>query len=128
MFSKNTRLSKGLTTIAVQSSLERQKFVLGAYNGGQQRIAGAQYRAEQAGKDPRLWNDVEMFLESEDTSAPKANEIRRYVENILRYQAEFAMKSPASKIVKSKGPRKETYRCTEGHWVTIDERPVFICD
>ena len=32
------------------------------------------------------------------------------------------------KKVKEKDVRQGKYRCTEGHWVTIDDRPVFICD
>ena len=126
-FSKDTLL-RGSATIAVKNSSERYKFVLGAYNGGQTRVADAQHRAEKAGKDPRLWADVEQFLESKDTSASKADQMRQYVENTLRYQTEFTRISPASNHMKRKSTGKGTSRCTEGHWVTIDDRPVFICD
>ena len=44
------------------------------------------------------------------------------------YEVKFAKKSPANKTLKEKGVRKGKYLCTEGHWVTIDDRPVFICD
>ena len=117
------------TIIGVRNSLERQKFILAAYNGGPNRIADAQQRAKQAGTDPKLWINVEKFLVSEDTSLSKADEIRQYVERVLSDQAEFAAKSPADKTIKHKEPpRKGEYRCTEGHWVTIDDRPVYICD
>ena len=40
----------------------------------------------------------------------------------------FASKSLADKNMKQKEPRKGNYRCTEGHWRTIDDRRVFIYD
>ena len=127
-FSKNTELFKGLTTVAVKNSLERYKFVLAAYNGGQGRVADAQHRAETAGKSPYLWTDVEKFLESKSTRKSTADQMREYVEKVALYEAEFASKSPADQMMKSKEPRKGMYRCADGHWRTIDDRPVFICD
>ncbi|MDP3703117.1 MAG: transglycosylase SLT domain-containing protein [Candidatus Omnitrophota bacterium] len=127
-FSKNTELFKGLTTVAVKNSLERYKFVLAAYNGGQGRVADAQHRAETVGKSPYLWTDVEKFLESKYTKKSTADQMREYVEKVALYEAEFASKSPADKTMKSKEPRKGIYRCADGHWRTIDDRPVFICD
>ena len=118
-FGKRTTLSKGLHTVPVKSVSERKKFVLGAFNAGEGRIASAQHLAEKAGKDPQSWSDVAEYL---------ANETRRYVERISLYEVEFAKKSPADRSRKEKGVRKGKYRCTEGHWVTIDDRPVFICD
>ena len=50
MFSRNTKIREGSVTIAVKSPMERKKFVLAAYNGGQRRIADAQSLAQQAGK------------------------------------------------------------------------------
>ncbi len=41
MFSKNTKLSQGSATVPVKDAVEREKFVLGAYNGGQTHIANA---------------------------------------------------------------------------------------
>ena len=128
MFGKRTTLSEGLYTVPVKSSSERKKFVLGAFNAGEGRIAGAQHLAEKAGKDPQVWTDVSKFLESAGATEEKAKETRQYVEKVPPYESEFAEKSPADKNVKQKGPRKERYRCTDGHWVTIDDRPVFICD
>ncbi len=128
MFSKNTTLLKGSTTIAVTNSQERYKFVLGAYSAGQGRIAGAQHLAENAWKNSQLWADVQPFLESAGADDDTARETREYVEKVPVYEAEFTIKSPIDKTIKQRKPRKEPYRCTEGHWVTIDERPVFICD
>ena len=119
MFSKRTTLSRQRETIAVVGGSERKKFVLGAFNAGEGRIARAQRLAEKAGKNPQLWSDVAAYL---------ARETKQYVETVPRYELEFAQKSPADKSRKEKGVRKEKYRCTEGHWVTIDDGPVFICD
>ena len=117
MFSKRTTLSRQRDTIAVTGVSERRKFVLGAFNAGEGRVADAQRLAEKAGKNPQLWSDVAEYL---------ARETRQYVEMVPLYEVEFAQKSPA-KNRKEKGVRKGKYRCTEGHWVTIDDRPVFIC-
>lgn len=117
-FSKTTTLSGKLKTIGVKNALEREKFALGAFNAGEGNVAKAQHLAEKAGKNPQLWVDVEKFL---------TDETRQYVPQVLFYQDEFNLKSPANKNTKQKEPRKQ-YHCTEGHWVTIDDRPVFICD
>ena len=127
MFTKKTILSEGLDTIPVKSITERKKFALGGYNAGQGRVASAQHLAEKDGKDPQLWNDVEEFLELAGATADNAKETRQYLEKIPLYESEFAEKSPVDKNIKQKEPRRGKYRCTEGHWVTIDDRPVFIC-
>lgn len=128
MFNKPTVLSKGVNTIPVKMASERKKFILGAYNGGQGRIARAQYLAEQAGKNPQVWGDVKDFLEKAGASKNKVKEICDYVENVFEYESEFTEKSPANKNIKNKEGKKPGFRCAEGHWVTIDDRPVFICD
>jgi membrane-bound lytic murein transglycosylase MltF len=90
----------------------------GAFNAGEGNVAKAQASAEKAGKNPQLWSDVANYL---------TDETRQYIPNILSYQNEFSLKSSANKNIKQKEPKKQ-YRCTEGHWVTIDDHPVFICD
>ena len=128
IFSKKTSLSKDLNSTPVKSKSERKKFVLAAYNAGQGRIARAQSLAEQAGKNPQKWNDVKKFLEAAGATKKKIKEICEYVDLILRYEAEFAEKSTADKKAKDERGKKPVKRCTSGHWVTIDDRPVFICD
>lgn len=128
VFSKKTILSRGVVTIPVGDITERKKFVLAAYNGGQGRIARAQYLAREAEKDPQLWNEVKEFLEKAGAEPDEADETRRYVENVPAYETEFSEKSPADKNAKKKKGKGPGHRCTEGHWVTIDGRPVFICD
>ncbi len=117
-FSKDTVLDKNRKTIGVKNPVERKKFILGAFNAGEGSIVKAQRLAEKAGKNPQLWSDVEMYL---------TEETRQYIPKVLPYEAEFGLKSPANKNLKEKNPKKE-YRCTEGHWVTLDDRRVFICD
>ncbi len=117
-FSKDTVLVGNTKTIGIKNPLERKKFVLGAFNAGEGSIANAQRLAQRAGKNPQLWSDVEKYL---------TDETRQYILKVLPYEDEFGLKSPANKNLKEKNPRKE-YRCTDGHWVTIDDRPVFICD
>jgi membrane-bound lytic murein transglycosylase MltF len=128
MFNKKTILSKSIYTIPVKSTSERKKFTLASYNGGEGRIAKAQYLAKQAGENPSLWQSVQMFLEKAGAKAVEAEQIREYVENVPSCEVEFTQKSTANKNIKNKEGRKLLYRCTEGHWKTIDDRPVFICD
>jgi len=117
-FGARTKLGEGLYTIPIKSVSERKEFVLGAFNAGQGSIAGAQRRAEMAGKNPQLWNDVAKYL---------SLEAQQYVEKVPVDEAEFAQKSPADKNLKKKRARKGKPLCTVGHWRTIDDRPVFIC-
>ena len=126
-FGKRTTLSERLHTIPVKSVEERKKFVLGAFNAGEGRIARAQHLANQDKKDPQSWSDVAKYLGAAKASPAKVKETRAYVEMIPLYEAEFAQKSPANKNMKKKGVRKGKYLCTVGRWRTIDDRPVFIC-
>ena len=125
-FSKRTVLSKTRTTIPVKDALERKKFILAAYNGGEGTIAKAQAFAKRFKKDPTNWNDVQGFLEQAGADDP--DQIRKYVKNVSKNEVEFAKKSSADKTAKDKKINKSKGRCTKGHWVTIDDRPVFICD
>lgn len=118
-FGKRTSFGDGLYTIPVKSLSERKKFVLGAFNAGQGSVADAQRRAVEDRRNPQLWNDIAEYL---------SQEAQQYVELVLRYEVEFAQKSLANKTMKEKGVIKGKYRCTEGHWRTIDDRAVFICD
>ena len=116
-FGRRTTFGKEFT-VPIKSVSERKKFVLGAFNAGPGSAADAQRRAKQAGKNPQLWNDVEDYL---------PQETQQYVEKVPMNEAEFAQKSPADKTRKKKDVRTAKYRCADGHWRTIDDRPVFIC-
>lgn len=127
MFGTKTALGKAPDTIPVKDVSERKRFVLGAYNGGEGRIAGAQHLAEDAGRDPSVWSEVQRFLEAANATEAKAAETRAYVETVPSYEIEFAQKSLANKNLKQKTMKEAKNQCTDGHWVTIDDRPVFIC-
>lgn len=129
VFSRKTTIWGQSRTVPVGSGSERKKFVLGAFNAGERHIADAQRLAQKAGRNPRLWSDVQKFLEpaspKKGRAKEKAKEIQQYVEKVLLYEIEFTQKSPAGKEETAK---KGEYRCTEGgRWVTIDDRPVYIC-
>lgn len=128
MFTKRTILSKDARTIPIKDISERKRFILAAYNGGERRIARAQYFAEQAGKNPQIWDVVKRFLVKAGATENKAKEIHGYIDNITVYEEEFAEKFPADKKFKDKEGKGSKISCTQGHWVTIDDRPVFICD
>jgi membrane-bound lytic murein transglycosylase MltF len=126
-FGERTSLGKGLYTIPVKSISERKKFILGAFNAGEGRVARAQHLAQDGRRNPHVWSDVVNDLAQAKAGPAKAKETREYVEMVPLYEAEFAQKSPANKTMKKKGARKGKSLCTVGHWRTIDERPVFIC-
>ena len=128
MFSTHTALFKAPNTIPIRNISVRKEFTLAAYNGGEGRIATAQHLAEEAGKDPQLWSDVAPLLESAGDSQTKAKEIRQYLELVPAYEVEFAKKSTANRKLKQKKASKRTGGCSDGHWRTIDGRPVFICN
>lgn len=128
IFSKKTTLTKDRITIPVKSVIECKNFILASYNGGQGRITRAQELTKQAGKNPRLWDDVKKFLEAAGATKAKAEEIIEFIGKALPYEAEFAKKSSADKKAKKKKPKKSGYRCIKGRWRTIDDKPVMICN
>ena len=127
-FGKPTKLAEGRLTIPVQDVFERKKFVLAAYNMGEGHIAYTQESAQEAGKDPTHWDEVQEFLEATGIDPSLAKDGRKYVNDILKNETEFAQKSPADKKVKNKRPGKSNGRCTKGHWITKDHHHIFICD
>lgn len=127
MFSKETILSKNISTISVKNKAERKILALAAYNAGEGRIAQAQSLAVKAGQDPGLWGFVQAFLEKAGATLSKAKEARDYLKKVTAYEAEFVEKSPADKNYKDKEGGLPS-SCSEGHWRTIDDHHVFICD
>ena len=127
-FGKPTKLAEGLLTIPIPDISERKKFVLAAYNMGQSYIAHAQQLAQEAHKDPTNWDDVKDFLEAAGLDPDTAGKGRKYVDDILKNETEFAQKSSADKKVKNKRPGKPKGRCTKGHWITKKHHHIFICE
>jgi hypothetical protein len=79
LFGRQTVLGAGgLTTIAVTSPVERWRFAIAAYNAGEGRVAVAQHRAAQLGKNPARYADVRSLL-------PPIT--RRYVDQVIAFGA-----------------------------------------
>lgn len=62
----------------IEDPVERQKFILGAYNVGQGHVFDAQRLAEKYGKDPQKWDDVAYYLLKK--SSPKY-----YNDKVVKY-------------------------------------------
>ena len=127
-FSEQTTLAGKLSTSPVEDVVEREKFVVAAFNAGEGRIAKAQTLAKQDGKNPAIWDDVKEYLESAGATPDKSKEIQEYVDKVLEYDAEFSKKSKADKTVKSGEPRKVKRLPEGGHWITLDGKHIFIED
>ncbi|MBF0387628.1 MAG: transglycosylase SLT domain-containing protein [Candidatus Omnitrophica bacterium] len=126
-FGKVTNLGEGKVTVPVSDIVERKKFVLAAYNMGEGHIAHAQRLAQEAGKNSASWDEVKDFLEAAGVDPDVAVTGRKYVDDVLKNESEFAEKSSADKKVKNKWPGKKTGFCINGHWITKDHHHIFIC-
>ena len=81
-FGKRMSMGEGLYTVPVKSLSERKRFVLGAFNAGQGRIARAQHLAQEDGRDPRLWSEVVNYIAAAKGGPAKQEETRAYVEMV----------------------------------------------
>jgi membrane-bound lytic murein transglycosylase MltF len=126
-FSKETILTAKVQTVPVADPVEREKFDLAAYNAGPTPIAKAQQLAQKAGKSPAIWDDVKTFLKAAGVKADKIIEISDYVSKTLKYQDEFAKKSPADASAKDRKIVKPKIQCTKGRWITKNRHHIFIC-
>ena len=126
-FSKRTKLTSKLFTVPVLDPVERKKFDLAAYTGGQGTIAKIQQLALKAGKNPAKWDEVKTFLKAAKVDPDIIQQINGYIPKVPEYEAEFAKKSPADKKAKDKKIVKPKIQCTKGHWITKDHHHIFIC-
>lgn len=62
IFSRESILTEGLNTTAVEDISERKKFQAAAFNAGEGSVARAQQRALLTGKDPSLFENVKPHL------------------------------------------------------------------
>ena len=125
-FSKKTILGDAVT-FPVKDAVERKRFILAAYNGGEGTVAKAQYLAQQAEKDPTSWDDIREFLALTGVDVDQ-EQIRNYVTDVSKNEIELSDKSSADKKAKDKKIGKSRTRCAEGHWITKDDHHIFICD
>lgn len=80
LFSKESDLPNNLKTVGAANSSSLEKLAVAAFNAGEGRVASAQKRAEQAGKDPSEYDQVEPYL-PENT--------REYVRKVIREKRLF---------------------------------------
>jgi membrane-bound lytic murein transglycosylase MltF len=127
-FSRQTELAGGARiTSPIEDKNERKKFVLAAYNAGPGRIALTQMKTKEAGQNPTIWKIAFSFLSAANAEADKIKELTDYIPDILSFESWFSVHSEANKDKKDRKPKKQR-DCAQGHWVTIDDRPVYICD
>ena len=127
-FREGSVLAVNLKIIGVPDSVERVKFTLSAYNGGEGRIAGAQLKAQIDSQDPRRWDHVKNYLEAAGASPAKVSEIQRYVEEVLENTRDFSKKSKTDKKAKDRQPLKTKNDPKGKRWIMKDSRPVLIKD
>ena len=129
-FSKETILGKNISTISISDNATREIFTIASYNIGQGRVAKAQALAKEANKDPQNWNDVQEFLIPAGANKSQAKEVTEYVTRVLEYKKGFEKKSKANKKSKDKKLKNKASKASksggEGHWVTINDKPVLI--
>ena len=129
-FSKKTKLTNNISTIAISDVETREIFTIAAYNIGQGRIAQAQALTKEAKKDPKNWNDVQEFLITAGAKKSQAKEVTEYVTKVLEYKKGFEKKSQANKKLKDKKLKNKASKASklgnDGHWVTINDVPVLI--
>jgi hypothetical protein len=129
-FSKKTKLTNNIFTIGISDNATREIFTIASYNIGQGRIAKAQALAKEASKDPKNWNDVQEFLIPAGANKTQAKEVTQYVTKVLEYKKGFEKKSQANKKSKDKKLKNKASKASksgnDGHWVTINDKPVLI--
>jgi hypothetical protein len=129
-FSKKTKLTNNIFTIGISDNATREIFTIASYNIGQCRIAKAQALAKEASKDPKNWNDVQEFLIPAGANKTQAKEVTQYVTKVLEYKKGFEKKSQANKKSKDKKLKNKASKASksgnDGHWVTINDKPVLI--
>ena len=127
-FRKGSKLGKNIKATPGRDPKERVKFDLAAYNGGEGRIAKAQAKAKADGKNPQKWDDVKNYLKAAGAKPEKVREIQNYVNDVVKNSLELSEKSKADKKAKRRKPLKSKTSSPKGHWITKDDRPIFIGD
>ncbi len=80
VFSQGKALPNNLTATAAANSSSLEKLAVAAYNAGEGRVASAQERAAREGKNPSLYEDIEMYL-------PEST--REYVKRVMADKASY---------------------------------------
>lgn len=85
IFSKETTLPNKTTTVVAANNSSLEKLAVAAFNAGEGRVASAQQRALQAGKDASQYEHIEDYL-------PESTQ--QYVSRVLQAKAQYS--SPLS--------------------------------
>lgn len=80
LFGQETPLPNSLKTFAAANSSSLEKLAVAAFNAGEGRVASAQQRAQRAGKDPSVYEQIEAYL-------PEST--REYVTRVINAKAEY---------------------------------------
>jgi soluble lytic murein transglycosylase-like protein len=75
IFRSPTQISESRTTKSAANEESLEQLAVAAFNAGEGRVAAAQHRTEQAGKDPAHYDNVAPFL-------PRST--REYVARVVR--------------------------------------------
>lgn len=81
IFSTATELPNKTKTVVAANNSSLEKLAVAAFNAGEGRVASAQQRALQAGKDPSQYDHIENYL-------PESTQ--QYVSRVLEAKAQFA--------------------------------------
>ncbi len=126
IFSQETILAKDIYSFAIKNKLERKKFVIAAYNGGEGIISIAQDKAYKDGKDPGSWEDVKKYLAESGASKEKIKEILNYLDAVMEYEKAFEKKSKADPKIKHKRPLSDKTEEKSGKWITVGGKHIVI--
>lgn len=80
IFRSPTQLPNSRMTVSAADETSLEQLAVAAFNAGEGRVASAQYRTEQAGKDPAHYDNVAPFL-------PRST--REYVARVVRGKGLF---------------------------------------
>lgn len=80
IFSTETELGNKTKTVVAANNSSLEKLAVAAFNAGEGRVASAQQRALQAGKDPSQYDHIENYL-------PESTQ--QYVSRVLEAKAQF---------------------------------------
>ncbi len=123
LFSQRNNLGSGIFKIAIHDIEERERIVVAAYNIGQGRIAKAQAKAQEDGKDPTKWDAIKEYLVKSGATTQQAEEAENYVEKYDQFKQEFSKKSKARNLKDKDLSTNESGDC---HWITKDHKPICI--
>ncbi|MBX7136828.1 MAG: transglycosylase SLT domain-containing protein [Oligoflexia bacterium] len=80
IFSRKSELPNNLATVPAENSASLEKLAVAAFNAGEGRVASAQARANKAGLNPAVYENVKTYL---------PDSTQDYVERVMRNKTDF---------------------------------------